>query len=95
MSQASSLQLALPGGSDGKESACNAEDPGSNLGLGRSLEEGNGYPLQYLCLQNSMDRGAWWATVYRVAKESDMTEQLTLSLNCHEAFCSGLTNSCN
>ena len=62
-----------PGGSDGKESACNAEDPDSIPGLGRSLE-GNGYPLQYSCLENPMGRGAWWATVHGVAKESDMTE---------------------
>ena len=42
--------------------------------------EGNGNPLQYSCLENSMDRGAWWATVHWVAKESDTTEQLTLLL---------------
>ena len=46
---------------------------------GRSPGEGNGNPLQFYCLENSMDRGAWWATVHGVAKESDMTEQLTLS----------------
>ena len=51
----------FPGGLDGKESACNAEDPGSIPGSGRSPGEGNGYPLQYSCLENSMDRGAWWA----------------------------------
>ena len=58
----------FPGGSDGKESACNAGDPGSIPGLGRSPGEGNGYPLQYSCLENSVDRGAWWATVHGVAK---------------------------
>ena len=52
----------FPGGSDGKESVCNAGDPGSIPGLGRSPGEGNGYPLQYSCLSNSMDRGAWQAT---------------------------------
>ena len=57
------LQRGLPGGSDSKESACNAGDLGSILGWGRSLGEGNGYPLQYSCLENPMDRGAWWATV--------------------------------
>ena len=56
------------GGSDGKESACNARDPGSIPGLGRSPEEGNVYPLQYSCLENPMDRGAWWATVHAVMR---------------------------
>ena len=45
-----------------------AGDLGSTPGLGRSPGEGNGYPLQYSCLENSMDRGAWWATVHGVAK---------------------------
>ena len=52
----------FPGGSDGKKSACNARDPGSIPRSGRSPGEGNGYPLQYSCLENSMDRGAWQAT---------------------------------
>ena len=52
------------GGSDGKESACNAEDPGLIPGLGRSPGEGNGNPVQYACLKNSKDRGAWWAIVH-------------------------------
>ena len=51
--------LGFPGGSEGK-SACNAGDPGSILGLGRSPGEGNGNPLQYSGLENPMDRGAWW-----------------------------------
>ena len=58
----------FPGGSDRKESACNEGDPGSIPGSGRSPGEGNGNPLQYSCLTNSMDRGAWWATVHGVAK---------------------------
>ena len=60
--------MGFPGASDGKESACNAEDPGSILELGRSAGEGNGSPLQCSCLENDMDRGAWWATVHGVAK---------------------------
>ena len=63
------------GGSDSKESACNAGDRGSIPGLGRSPGKGNGNPLQYSCLENSMDRGAWWATVHEVT-ESDTTEQI-------------------
>ena len=60
--------LYFPGGSDGKDSACNAGDVGSIPGSGRSPGEGNGYPLQYSCLENFMDRGAWWATAHGVAK---------------------------
>ena len=58
----------LPCGSDHKESACNAGDPGSIPLLGRSLKEGNGYPLQYSCLENPMVRGNYQATVDGVAK---------------------------
>ena len=53
--------LDFPGGSDDKEFACNAGDPDLIPGLGRFSGEGNGYPIQYSCLENSMDRGAWWA----------------------------------
>ena len=59
--------MGFPGSSDGKESACNAVDWGSIPGLGGSPGEGNGYPLQYFCLENPMDRGAWRATVDGVA----------------------------
>ena len=52
----------------GKESTCNGRDLGLIPGSGRSLGEGKGNPLQYLCLENSMDRGAWWAVVHGVAK---------------------------
>ena len=65
--------LGFTGGSDGKDSACSAGYLGSIPGLGRSPEEGNGNPLQYSCLKNSMKRGAWQATVHVVA-ESDTTE---------------------
>ena len=58
----------FPGSSDGKEFACNAGDPGLIPGLGRSPGEGNGNPLQYSCLENPMDGGAWRATVHGVAK---------------------------
>ena len=60
--------MVFPGDSDGKESACNARDPGSIPGSGRSPGEGNGYPHKYSCPENSMDRGAWQATVHGVAK---------------------------
>ena len=69
---------SFPGGSDGKESACNAGDLGLIPGLGKIPGEGNGNPLQYSCLENSMDKGAWWATVHGCCKESHVTEQLTL-----------------
>ena len=60
--------MGFPGGSDGKESACNAGDLGSTPGLGRSSGEGNGNPLEYSCLKNPMDRGAWRPTAHGVAK---------------------------
>ena len=56
------------GGSDGKEPACNAGDLGLIPGLGRSSGEGNGNSLQYSCLEKSMDRGDWWATIHGVTK---------------------------
>ena len=58
----------FPGGSDGKESTYNAGDLDSIPGLGQSPGERNGKPLQYSCLENSMDRGAWQVTVHGVAK---------------------------
>ena len=59
---------ALLNGTDGKESGCNVGDLGLIPGWRRSPREENGYPPQYYCLENSMDRGAWWATVSGVAK---------------------------
>ena len=72
VNQQHKLNMGFPGGSVGKESACNAPDPSSIPGLGRSPEEGNGNPLQYSCLGNPMDRGASWAIVHGVA-QLDMT----------------------
>ena len=63
-----SLVVGFPGGSDGKESACNAVDPALIPGPERSPGEGKGNPLQYSLLENPMDRGAWWATVRGVTK---------------------------
>ena len=58
----------FPGGSEGKESACNSGDTGLIPGLGRSPGESNGNTLQYSRLENSMYRGAWWATAHGVTK---------------------------
>ena len=58
----------FPGGSDGNASVYNAGDPGSFPGLGRSPREGNGNTLQYCCLENPMDKGAWWARDHGVSK---------------------------
>ena len=76
--------MSIPSSSDGKESACNAGDQGSVPGSGRSPGEGNGNPLQYSCLENSMDRGALWAPCSLWGlEELDMTEQLTAhAVNC-------------
>jgi len=63
--------MGVPGGSGSKESACNAGDLASVPGLERSPGEGNGNLLQYSCLENSMDRGAWWATAHEVTKRHD------------------------
>ena len=60
--------LGFPGGLVVKNPPANAGDMGSIPGLGRSPGEGNGNPLQYSCLENPMDRGAWWAPVHRVAE---------------------------
>ena len=67
----------FPGGSEVKASASNAGDLGLIPGWGRSLGEGNGNPLQYSCLENPMDGGAWWATVHGVAKSRTRWRDLT------------------
>ena len=63
---------SFPGDSDHKESACNAGGLGLIPGSGRSPGEGNGYPLQYSCLENSMDRGAWRVTIHGVTKNPNI-----------------------
>ena len=63
-----SISDSFPGGSAGKEPACNVGDSGSIPGSGISPGEGNGNPLQYSCLENPLNRRAWWATVHGVAK---------------------------
>ena len=60
--------MGFPSGSDGKECACSVGDPGSIPYSRRSPGEEKGYPLQYSCLENPMDRGTWQAIVHRVAK---------------------------
>jgi len=83
--------LGFPGGAVVKNPPPNAIDTG-DAGLipelGRSPAKGNGNPLQYSCLENPMDRGAWWATVHGVTKNQDMTEQTcTLLLKVTSRYC--------
>ena len=73
------IYVGFPGGSDCKESACNAGDPSSITGLGRSPGEGSGNPFQYSCLENPMDRGAWWATVHGVTKSRTQLSNFTFT----------------
>ena len=74
---------SFPGGSDSKESSCNARDPGSISGLERSLGEGSGTPLQYSCLENPMDGGAWWAAVHGAAKSRTQLSDFTFTFHFH------------
>ena len=90
----------LPWWLSGKESTCNAGVVGSVPGSGRSPGGGNGYPLQYSCLGNPMDRGVWWATVHGVTKELDhdwptkqQQEQQKSSQNTHGGWSSGAWGS--
>ena len=78
--------MDFPGDSVDKDSACNAGDPGSIPELGRSPGEGNGNPLQYSCLENSMDRGPWWAAVCRVAKSQTQLKWLSTHANWFKYF---------
>ena len=70
------MSWGFPGGSVVKNLSGNTGDTGLVPGLGRTPGEGNGKPLQYSCLGNPMDRGAWWATVHGVTKESDTTDHV-------------------
>ena len=68
------FEPCFSGASDGNESTCSVGELSSNPGSGRSLREGNGYPFQYSCLGNPMDRGAWGAPVHGVTESMDTTE---------------------
>ena len=72
--------MGFPGGSEVKVSPCNEGDQGSIPGSGRSPGEGNGNPLQYSCLENPIDGGAWWATVHGVAKSRTRLSDFTFTL---------------
>ena len=78
--------MGFPGGSDGKESTCQAGDVGFIPGSRRSSGKGNGNLLQYSCLENPMDRGAWQATVHEIAKESDTTEGINNNHNIYASY---------
>ena len=78
MKQRIPIASHFPSGSYGKESACNVGDLGLIPGSGRSPGEGNGYPLQYSCLGNPMDRGAGRATVHGVSKSQTLLKQLSM-----------------
>ena len=77
--------MGFPGSLAGKESTCNAGDLGSIPGLGRFPGGGHGNSLQYYCLENLMDRGAWWATVHRVAKSQTLLRRLSTQGWTHKA----------
>ena len=79
------LRTGFPDSSVGKEFACNAGDPSSIPGLGRSSGEGNGNPVQDSCLENAMDRGDWQATVARVGH--DLVTKPPLCTSSHKSGC--------
>jgi len=86
------VRYRFPGGSEVKASAWNAGDLGSIPGSGRSPGEGNGTPLQYACLENPMERGAWWATVHGVAKSRTQLSNFTFTFI---GYYSGYTSLCH
>ena len=85
--------MGSSGGPDGKDSSCNAGDPGLIHGLRRSPGEVNGYSLQYSCLENSMDRGALWATVHGVAKSWTRLSKCTHTQRCFQKALKHLMNT--
>ena len=85
--QPTPIFLGFLGDSDGKESTCNAGDLGSAPGMERSSGEGNGNPLQYSCLENHMDRGAWQAIVLWHCKESNITERQSTVQQWYSSAC--------
>ena len=79
--------IGFPGDSVSKESTCNAGDLGLIPGLGRSFGGGHDNPLQYSCLENSMDRGAWWATVHRVTKNwTQLSDKAQHTISLHVIY---------
>ena len=91
-------KLQFPGGSDGKESACNAGDLGLIPGSGRSSKQVNGNPLQCSSLENPRDRRAWWAAIYGVAQSRTPVKQLSSSSSLYLGFPGGLVgkeSACN
>ena len=80
--------MGFPGRSDGKESACNAGDPGLIPGLGRSPRKGNGNPFQYSCLENPMDRKPWWAAIHGAAKSQIRLKRIsTMGGRAGSSYC--------
>ena len=77
------IVMGFPGGSDGKESACIAGDPSKIPGLGRSPGEETGYLLQYSCLENSKDEGAWQARVHGIAKSQTQLNDFLTHTHTH------------
>ena len=92
------VKLGFPDGSDNKESACNAGDLSSVLGLGRYPWVGHGNPLQYSCLENSMDRGAWWVTNRWTWLSHlhfhNQSKEIHCSLETHQKFDSSIGCEC-
>ena len=89
------VQYKFPGGSDGKASVCNVGDRGSIPGPGRSPGEGNGSPLQYSCLGNPMDRGAWQAIIHGVAKSQTRLSDFTYGINQQVCNSVGKDSACS